>query len=142
MQKINYNFHKQGKAGEHFVMFDAYWSGYTATMVDNLVQYDVLIFDQNKPFKIQVKTSSKTRTDGYSYKYGLKTHKMGKKTIKGGYKPDKVYIFAFVQPEIKKVAYIPYDQVRTNWEVTITHKEFNDGNLTLKSALFFIHNNL
>ena len=121
-------------------MFDAYYSGYTATMVDNLVQYDVLIFDQNTPFKIQVKTSARSRTDGYSYKYQLKTHKMGKKPTKGGYKPDKVDIFAFVQPEIKKVAYIPYDQVRTNWEVTIIREEFD--NLTLKSALFFIHNNL
>ena len=107
---MNYNFHKQGKAGEHFVMFDAYWSGYTATMVDNLVQYDVLIFDQNKPFKIQVKTSSKTRTDGYSYKYGLKTHKMGNKPIKGGYKPDKVDIFAFVQPCLLYTSPSPRDR--------------------------------
>ncbi|MBA95821.1 MAG: hypothetical protein CMP21_08915 [Rickettsiales bacterium] len=132
--------HSLGNAGEHLVCFESFYYGYQAVMVEYLTQYDVLLFDKGTPFKIQVKTSSRTRTEGKSFKYCIKTYNMHKEKIKGGYKERNVDIFACVHPELRKIAYIPYDQVRTNWEITITPDDYD--NLTLKSALFFLQNEL
>jgi hypothetical protein len=132
--------HSLGTAGEHLVCFESFLYGYKATMVESFAQYDVLLFDKEDHYKLQVKTSARTRTNGKSYKYCIKTSKMNKTKKRGGYKSRNVDIFAMVHPEFRKVAYIPYNQVRTKWEITLEPKDFD--NLTLKSALFFVQNNL
>ena len=45
--------------------------------------------------------------------------------LKGGYRRRDVDLFAFVNPILRKVAYIPYDKVSTNWKVTIQTTDYD-----------------
>ncbi len=112
-----------GTAGEHFVCFDCFYKGHNATIVNGQMPYDVVIAENGYVYKVQVKTSNTTTTDGRSFQYVLKyTREMA---LKGGYRRRDVDLFAFVNPELRKVAYIPYDKVATNWKVTIQTTDYD-----------------
>ena len=112
-----------GTAGEHFVCYDCFMKGYTATIVNGQVAFDVVLSVDGYVYKIQVKTSTYSRCKGTSYLYALKYTK--NMEIKGGYRRRDVDIFAFVSPKLKKVAYIPYDKITTNWKVTIQTSDYD-----------------
>ena len=124
----------RGTAGEHLVCFDAYYQNYSASIVNGQLPYDIVLADNGRVYKIQVKTSSTTITDGRSFQYVLKYIKG--KELKGGYKAKDVDLFAFVNPELKKVAYVPFEKVATNWKVTIQTKDYDL--LSLDTALDYL----
>ena len=72
-----------GTAGEHFVCFDCYYQGYSANIVNGQLRYDVIITKKGYFFKVQVKTSTTTTTEGKSYQYVLKYTK--NQQLRGGY---------------------------------------------------------
>ena len=113
----------KGTAGEHLVCFDAYYQNYSATIVNGQLPYDIVLADNGRVYKIQVKTSSTTTTDGRSFQYVLKYTK--DMALKGGYKAKDVDMFAFVNPELRKIAYIPFGKVATNWKVTIQTTDYD-----------------
>ena len=112
-----------GTAGEHFVCFDCYYQGYSANIVNGQLRYDVILSSNGNFYKVQVKTATTTTTEGKSYQYVLKYTKNQK--LKGGYKKKDVDLFAFVNPKLRKVAYLPYDKVSTNWKVTIQTTDYD-----------------
>ena len=111
-----------GTAGEHFVCFDCYYQGYSANIVNGQLRYDVILSSNGNFYKVQVKTATTTTTEGKSYQYVLKYTKNQK--LRGGYEKKDVDLFAFVNPILKKVAYLPYDKVSTNWKVTIKTTDY------------------
>ena len=113
----------KGTAGEHLVCFDAYHQNYSATIVNGQLPYDIVLADNGRVYKIQVKTSSTTITEGRSFQYVLKYTK--DMALKGGYKAKDVDMFAFVNPELRKIAYIPFEKVATNWKVTIQTTDYD-----------------
>lgn len=123
-----------GTAGEHFVCFDCFYQGYSANIVNGQLRYDVLITKKGYFYKVQVKTSTTTTTEGKSYQYVLKYTK--NQALKGGYNKKDVDIFAFVNPVLRKVAYIPHEKVSNNWKVTIQKSDYDL--LTLQSALDYL----
>ena len=112
-----------GTAGEHFVCFDCFYNGHNATIVNGQMPYDIIIANSGYVYKVQVKTSTTSVSNGRSFQYVLK-YTEGMK-IKGGYRRRDVDLFAFVNPDLKKVAYIPYDKVLTNWKVTIQATDYD-----------------
>ena len=118
---------KVGTAGEHLVCFDAFYQNYSATIVHGQLTYDIILADNGKEYKIQVKTSTCTTTEGRSFHYVLKYTK--NMSLHGGYKAKEVDLFAFVNPDLRKVAYIPYKKVFSNWKVTIQTSEYDLHNL-------------
>ena len=116
-----------GTAGEHFVCFDCYFQGYAATIVNGQLRYDVIISDKINTYKVQVKTSTTTTTNGKSFQYVLKYTK--NMELKGGYNKKDVDFFAFVNPTLRKVAYIPFDKIKNNWKVTIQDYEYDEYTL-------------
>jgi len=113
----------KGTAGEYLVCFDAYYHNYSATIVNGQLPYDIVLADNGRVYKIQVKTSSTTTTDGRSFQYVLKYTK--DMALKGGYKAKDVDMFAFVNPEMRKIAYIPFKKVSNNWKVTIQTTDYD-----------------
>ena len=129
----------KGLAGEHFVCFDCLMQDYQATIVTGQLRYDIILSDKKTGdvYKIQVKTSTTTTTEGKSYQYVLKYMKSQKN--RPAYKAKDVDLFAFVNCELKKVSYIPFNMVVSKWKVTIQTTDYDLH--TLDRALDYLRSN-
>jgi len=128
----------KGLAGEHFVCFDCLMQDYQATIVTGQLRYDIILSDKKtgSVYKVQVKTSTCSTTEGKSYQYVLKYMKSQKN--RPAYKAKDVDLFAFVQNDLKKVAYIPFNMVVNKWKVTIHTVNYDLH--TLDKALDYLRN--
>lgn len=108
---------KIGKAGEHFVCFDLILKGYIAFQGEQGLPFDVLMMDDSRSYKIQVKStmapvnmpSRKNKNRSYLFSMGYN----GNRRRNSRYKKEHVDIFALVALDRKTVAYIPYCDAKT-----------------------------
>ncbi len=112
-----------GHAGELFALFTIYMQGYHAQRSPNKRPYDLLLEVDSKIIKIQVKTSThkdkNKKNGGYIYQLRRRTRTfVNQKAIHVDfkYKPEDFDIYAFVQPELLKVAFIHRSQITTKYK--------------------------
>lgn len=110
-----------GKAGEYLVCFDLITKGFTCFPSEQGLQFDLVVVDEEKKMhKIQVKTTLKSKNNKYVYHI-----RHGKGGQRGMYKSDDVDIIAFVSIEEKKVAYLHLSECKS---ILTLYKESNRGN--------------
>lgn len=101
-----------GKAAEHLVCADLILQGYCAFLTDQDIPYDIIIENNNKLYKMQVKSCSIPKSymknrSAEVYTFGLKTGKHGNIRI-----INDIDYFAFVAMDIKTIAYMSNQQLK------------------------------
>lgn len=105
-----------GKAGEYLVCADLISKGFIAYLSGDGLHYDVIVDFNGKLIKIQVKATRTIKPipqiKNYSKAYIFNVRRMGK----GGkkyYNKNDVDIFALVALDIKKIAYILEENIKS-----------------------------
>lgn len=120
-----------GRAAEHIVLADLLLQGYWAFQVDLNRPYDLLVDHQNKILKVQVKgtrglwfrnqSSRKSHNVLHpTYRFSVRKSKGAKRKFDG----EDLDVVAFVALDIRKVAYIPADDLRDGNGKLISLVEF------------------
>ena len=108
-----------GTCGEHLTCFDLYHNGFPAHIIGGQHQYEIIMYTNQELLKIQVKTTNYTERG--SYRYVIKRHKTDK--VIGDY--DCIDMFAFACPKLRKVAYIPINEITQKYKVSIQPSMFD-----------------
>lgn len=104
-----------GKAGEHLVCADLILKGYVAFPSDQGLPFDVILYMEDKLYKIQVKTTRKIyavpQRVNYTPRYIFHIKRCGK-FGNNEYKKENVDIFALVALDSRIIGYLPFDKVK------------------------------
>ena len=123
-----------GSGGEYLTCFKAIMEGYAASPINHLA-YDVVIDDHPNIYRVQVKTS-RYYGERPSCIFQLRRRSMNYKTkMSKDYKYNKndFELYAFVEPDQLKVAFIPRSEITTTCKYTINPKLMDK--YTLKRAI-------
>ena len=93
---------QKGIAGEHLVCSDTHNQGYSAHIIGNQENYDIIL-NAHKLIKIQVKTSNYSEPDRFENYISFVLCRKSPKGVLGEYK--NIDMFAFVWLKEKKIAY-------------------------------------
>ena len=128
-----------GKIGEHLVCADLLGQGYMAFIVAEGLNYDVLLDDRGKIYRVQVRSTRKPKEykrerDGIvyvcsTYRFYIRQGKKGKNKVE----QYDVDVFAFVALDKKQIAYIPYYDILNKSGKIKSLIEFRDNNKWGKS---------
>lgn len=99
-----------GKAGEHLVCCDLILQGFNAFLADQGLPFDILIENDGRLQKIQVRSTSKKK----SYARAKNVYRFGTRRGKGGItrvREAEVDYYAFVALDIMKIVYLPISKM-------------------------------
>ena len=108
----------KGNAGEYLVCFDLTMQGYPAAMAQPGLSYDVIVDVNGTMEKIQVKSSSRmSMSIGSTWRYSFSLDKSHEDWHGGVIKKRPIGdcdYYAFVALDIRRVAYLPWEQMSKN----------------------------
>ena len=134
----------KGCGGEHTAMGEATIKGYVVskTTETDLLGYDFVMDDGDVLYRVEVKTqdySIKSRTSGKKFKDRVQFNLVRRNTTNKKY--DYIHYFALVCPNIKKIAWIKYEDISNKSKLTIHHKEFDHLSLPTNKRLLNVEFN-
>lgn len=95
-----------GEAAEHFVLYKLLSWGIPAVSAPESIGFDIVAFHENRPIRIQVKSSCKLRNETSPlYRF---TAKKGARKNSRPYDDGEYDILACVSTDIDKVAFLPF----------------------------------
>ena len=102
-----------GKAGEHLVCCDLILQGFNAFLADQGLPFDILVENNGKIGRIQVKATNGLKNFGRGtvniYRFGTRKGKGGRTRINQG----DVDYYAFVSLDSMTIAYVPIKEMLT-----------------------------
>ena len=119
----------KGLLGEYMAMKDASEKNYIIARTDESnsdFEYDILIDDGKKIYRVEVKTSDfcrRSRTTGKPFKDRVQFN-LYKRNTKGNTRYDYIDYFALYWPKQDKIAWITKDQIGEGGKITIKYSEF------------------
>jgi hypothetical protein len=125
-----------GKAGEYLVCADLILQGYIAFPSEQGLPFDVVLNNNGKLFKVQVKTTRqpkhiaqrKSDIPAYIFHIGINGSGKNNKKRRTKYESNQVDIFALVALDSKRIAYLPYFNTQTtmNFRVPELKGKYHD----------------
>jgi len=125
-----------GKAGEYLVCADLILQGFIAFPSEQGLPFDVVLNDNGRLLKIQVKTTRQAKhnpqrkTDIPAYIFHIGINGCGKngKKRRNKYDQSQVDLFALVALDSKRIAYLPYFNTQTtmNFRVPELRGNYHD----------------